>query len=114
MTSKASSLYLPQAYAERDLAALHDLVTAYSFGTLIATAEDGGPIVAHLPFVLDRARGPHGTLRAHVARANPMRHALDRGAPMLALFQGPHAYISPGWYASRDDVPTWNYAVVHA
>jgi transcriptional regulator len=71
-------------------------------------------MVAHLPFLLDRARGPKGTLLLHVARANPIREALEKAVPVVAVFRGPHGYVSPGWYTSRDEVPTWNYAVVHA
>jgi len=111
--SAPASLYLPQAFAERDIPLLHDLIDTHAFGTLTACDEGGVPVIAHLPFVLDRGRGPYGTLRAHIARANPIRRALERGAPLVAVFSGPHAYVSPGWYASRNDVPTWNYAVAH-
>jgi transcriptional regulator len=107
-------MYLPKAFAEPDLATLHDLVEAHAFGVLVVPTPSGAPEVSHLPFLLDRARGPHGTLRAHVARANPIWRAFDGKAEVLAVFQGPHGYVSPTWYASRDDVPTWNYAVVHA
>jgi len=112
MTAPAS-IYLPRGFAEHDHGALHDLVEAHSFGMLIAPGEGGVPMIAHLPFLLDRARGPQGTLLLHVARANPIRGALAAGAPVLAVFRGPHGYVSPSWYASRDEVPTWNYAVVH-
>lgn len=110
----STSLYLPESFAERDVGVLHDLVEAHSFGVMIVPGEGGAPAVAHLPFLLDRGRGPFGALRAHVARANPVRRAIEAGAPALVVFNGPHGYVSPGWYASRDDVPTWNYAVVHA
>jgi transcriptional regulator len=93
---------------------LHDLIERHSFGMLVTAREGRPPLCAHLPFLLDRARGSRGTLLAHVARANPVREALDAGAPVLAVFRGPHGYVSPTWYAARDDVPTWNYAVVHA
>jgi transcriptional regulator len=112
--SAPASIYLPQTFAEHDLGVVHDLIEAHSFGMLIASAEGGVPMIAHLPFLLDRSRGPRGTLLAHVARANPLRLALDAGAPVVAVFRGPHGYVSPNWYASRDEVPTWNYAVVHA
>ena len=116
--SAPASISLPQVFAEHDLGLLHDLIEAYSFGMLLAAHEGGAPMIAHLPFLLDRARGPHGTLTFHVARANPianaMQRALEAGAPVIAVFRGPHGYVSPGWYASRDEVPTWNYAVVHA
>ncbi|MBI2301132.1 MAG: FMN-binding negative transcriptional regulator, partial [Armatimonadetes bacterium] len=63
--------------------------------------------------LLDRARGPHGTLRGHVARANPQARQLTE-AVALAIFLGPHAYISPTWYQTRPAVPTWSYVTVHA
>ncbi|MFT3765430.1 MAG: FMN-binding negative transcriptional regulator [Minicystis sp.] len=107
------SIYMPKVFEAQDLGALHDLVEGHAFGMLIAPGEDGVPMIAHLPFVLDRSLGAHGTLFAHVARANPIRRAIDGSTPVIAVFRGPHGYISPGWYASRDDVPTWNYAVVH-
>ncbi|WP_437973393.1 FMN-binding negative transcriptional regulator [Sorangium sp. So ce295] len=113
-TAAPRSIYLPRAFEAPDLADLHDLIDAHSFGMLIAPGEDGVPMIAHLPFLLERDSGPHGTLLAHVARANPIRRALDGSTPVLAVFRGSHGYISPRWYASRDDVPTWNYAVVHA
>jgi transcriptional regulator len=81
---------------------------------LIASGAGAAPMIAHLPFLLDRARGEQGTLYVHVARSNPIRELLEGGAPVLAVFRGPHGYVSPGWYTSRDEVPTWNYAVVHA
>lgn len=108
--SDAPSIYLPESFAERDLGLVHELIEAHPFGMLVMP----GPMIAHLPFLLDRAQGPQGTLLVHVARANPVRHALEAGEPALAVFRGPHAYVSPGWYSSRDEVPTWNYAVVHA
>lgn len=109
-----ASVYLPQVFAEHDLGLLHDLIDAYSFGMLLVAGGGTAPTIAHLPFLLDRARGPRGTLTFHVARANPIRGALEAGAPVIAVFRGPHGYVSPGWYTSRDKVPTWNYAVVHA
>jgi transcriptional regulator len=108
------TLYLPKAFEETDLGLVHELIEAYPFGMLVAPGDGPLPFLAHLPFLLDRAEGPQGTLLVHVARANPIRHALEAAAPVLAVFRGPHAYVSPRWYTSRDEVPTWNYAVVHA
>jgi transcriptional regulator len=119
-----ASVYLPKAFEERDVALLHELIDAHPFGMLMAPGQVGEhpqspgdgplPFLAHLPFVLDRAQGPQGTLLVHVARANPIVHALQAARPVLAIFRGPHGYVSPGWYTSRDEVPTWNYAIVHA
>ncbi len=109
-----ASIYLPKVFEEGDLGLVHELIEAHPFGVLITPGEGPLPFLAHLPFLLDRAEGPQGTLYCHVARANPVRAALEAGAPVLAVFRGPHGYVSPGWYTSRDEVPTWNYAVVHA
>jgi transcriptional regulator len=65
-----------------------------------------------LPFIFDRAVGSKGILLCHMARANPQWQHFSSGGEVLAVFQGPHAYVSPSWYSSPG-VPTWNYAVVH-
>lgn len=104
-------MYLPRAFAETDLGALDRLAEHYDFGSLI-TVRDGAPTVSHLP-LLYRRDGEQVELRGHWARPNAQaRHA----GPALAVLQGPHAYISPGWYADKESaarVPTWNYAIAH-
>ncbi|HYH67310.1 MAG TPA: FMN-binding negative transcriptional regulator [Urbifossiella sp.] len=105
-------MYVPPHFAETDPAALHDFIEAHAFGLLVSN-RGGGPFATHLPFLLDRDAGPHGTLIGHVARANPHWHDLA-GAPALAVFSGPHAYVSPTWYEDEPAVPTWNYVAVHA
>ena len=102
-------MYIPSAFRADDRAALRDLIERHGFGTLV-TVIDGAPFATHLPFVLDRGRG---VLLGHVARANPHWRAFDGAAEALVIFQGPHAYVSPSWYATGPAVPTWNYAAVH-
>jgi transcriptional regulator len=105
-------MYVPPHFAVTDPAALHDFIEAHGFGLLVSQF-GGGPFATHLPFLLDRAAGSHGTLIGHVARANPhWRELADR--PALAVFSGPHAYVSPTWYEAENTVPTWNYVAVHA
>jgi transcriptional regulator len=108
-------MYLPPAFAEDRLEVKHGLIRAYPLATLIVTAEDG-PTADLLPFILYAGEGEYGTLRAHVARANPVWKALAEGAPALVVFQGPEAYITPSWYETKringKAVPTWNYAMV--
>lgn len=105
-------MYIPAAFAEPDLTRLHDFIEQNSFGVLVSQV-DGLPFASHLPFLLDRTAGPHGTLAGHMARANPQwREAAGQTA--LAIFSGPHAYISPTWYEAEQVVPTWNYTAVHA
>lgn len=81
------------------------------FATLV-TPSPAGLIATHLPFVFDETHGEHGTLYAHMARANEQSAVID-GAEALVIFTGPHAYISPSWYADRATAPTWDYVAVH-
>jgi len=106
-------VYIPKLFREADQAALHDLMRANSFATLISQ-HDGAPYASHLPMLLQADAGPHGTLVGHMARANPQWREFDPGQEVLTIFQGPHAYVSPSWYETELSVPTWNYAVVHA
>jgi len=104
-------MYIPAAFAEPDLTTLHDFIEQNSFGLLVSEV-DGLPFASHLPLLLERTTGPHGTVVGHMARANPQwRNA--GGQTALAIFSGPHAYISPTWYEAEQVVPTWNYAAVH-
>jgi transcriptional regulator len=105
-------MYIPPAFQESDPSTLHDLIERHNFGLLVSH-HDGAPFATHLPFLLDRTSGPAGTLLGHMARANPQwRHGA--GQPVLTVFSGPHAYISPTWYEAPHTVPTWNYVAVHA
>jgi transcriptional regulator len=107
------SLYTPRHFAIGERAAIARLVHDHPFATLV-TPGTGDVQVSHLPLLFVADREPHGTLLGHMARANPhWEHARD--APSVAIFQGPHAYVSPSWYAEpAKAVPTWNYTAVHA
>jgi transcriptional regulator len=108
-------MYTPTAFRETRLPELHAAIDAIAFATLVSTTATGLQ-VSHIPLLLAPEEGPHGTLYGHVARANA--HAACHGAPSLAIFLGPHAYISAGWYPGKQthgkEVPTWNYMAVHA
>lgn len=105
-------MYLPQHFAETDLSRLHAAIERYSFATLVSSAADAMQ-ASHLPLLLERDAGPAGTLVGHMARANPQwREAADK--QVLAIFHGPHAYVSPAWYDAEQVVPTWNYVAIHA
>ena len=110
-------MYVPQHFAETDIAVLHALIGAHPLGTWVS-ATDAGLVANHVPFLLDASRGEHGTLVAHVARANPIWRTFSTSLPSLVVFQGAQAYVSPSWYPSKrahgKAVPTWNYVVVHA
>ncbi|HEY3788838.1 MAG TPA: FMN-binding negative transcriptional regulator [Urbifossiella sp.] len=104
-------MYIPAAFAETDPNALHNFIEANSFGLLV-TQVDGLPFATHLPLLLERTSGSHGTLVGHMARANP-HWQQAAGQTALAIFSGPHTYVSPTWYEAEQVVPTWNYAAVH-
>ena len=106
-------MYVPPAFRQDAPADLHATIRAYPFATLVSVV-DGAPSATHVPLLLDAERGPHGTLVGHVARANPHAGLFDGRSRALAIFHGPHAYVSPRWYAGGPNVPTWNYVVVHA
>jgi transcriptional regulator len=110
-------MYRPPLFREDRIEVLHALIRAHPLGTLV-TAGAGGLMANHIPCLIDAGTGGNGTLRAHLARANDQLVALREGAEMLVIFQGPQAYVSPSWYASKAEhhkvVPTWNYATVHA
>lgn len=107
-------MYNPPAFAVDDRIAVHRFIDRYNFGVL--TSLVGGELFAtHLPWLLDvdPSDGTTAALVAHLAKANPHAAALN-DANVLVVFSGPHAYISPSWYAAEQVVPTWNYQAVHA
>jgi transcriptional regulator len=110
-------MYIPRAFVLDDPQLIADVIEANSFG-LMVTATGAEPVATHLPFMFDPDRGQFGTLLAHVARANPQWQeftAYKDGGLALAIFSGPHAYVSPTGYGDNGPtVPTWNYVSVHA
>jgi transcriptional regulator len=106
-------MYQPPHFIETDPARIARLMRSHSFATVVS--HDGvAPFATHMPVLHRQGGGEHGTLVTHMARANPQWKHFADGREVLAIFHGPHAYISPNWYESRPVVPTWNYAVVHA
>lgn len=119
-------MYLPKHFAETDISVMHELMRAFPLATVVTQGADGLE-ANHIPLHLDATAGPNGTLRGHIARANPL--AADattieaKAGPrvnrkILVIFKGPDCYISPSNYATKAEhgkvVPTWNYAAVHA
>ncbi len=104
-------MYVPAHFHQTDQDKLYEFIEQHSFALLVSRLHDE-PFATHLPLLLDRSTGPLGTLVGHFARANPQWQADDRN--VLAVFSGPHAYISPTWYVAEHVVPTWNYLAVHA
>jgi transcriptional regulator len=107
-------MYIPKHFAIDETDACHQVIVDNDFGELVTLDDAGLPFASHLPFLIDTTRGASGTLMAHMARANPQWRHFTSGKAALAMFHGPHAYISPAWYATHPAVPTWNYIAVHA
>ena len=107
------SIYTPAHFAVGDRAAIARLMHDHPFATLLTPASPE-PLLSHVPLLFVPECEPHGTLIGHMARANPhWRNAA--AAESVAIFHGPHAYVSPSWFTEPSKgVPTWNYAVVHA
>jgi|SRR5262245_17367778 len=103
-------MYNPAHFAISDAAQICDFVRRNPFATLAAVI-DGEVHFAYVPVILDDAAGSLGRLHFHFARANPMV-ALQDGERILVSMLGAHAYVSPDWYESPNQVPTWNYTAV--
>ncbi|WP_162852661.1 FMN-binding negative transcriptional regulator [Dinghuibacter silviterrae] len=104
-------MYIPRRYEEKDRASILDHLRTHSFAILVSVME-GRPIGTHIP-LLTVEEGDTLFLVGHISRGNEQKHALVEGATVLAIFPGPHAYVSPRWY-TKMMVPTWNYLSVHA
>lgn len=109
-------MYVPVHFRQDEVAAMHAFMQQNSFA-ILTSVRDGVPFATHLPLLLDResgaSAGAYGNLIGHVARTNPHWEGLD-GEQAVAIFHGPHAYVSPAWYQAPNLVPTWNYVAVHA
>jgi transcriptional regulator len=110
-------VYATAHFDEPSVPKLHAFIRQAPLAAIVAATRNGFD-ANHIPLILDEARGEYGTLRGHVARANPIWREAPAGSEVLAIFQGIDHYISPGWYPSKHEhgkaVPTWNYTVVHA
>lgn len=110
-------MYIPKHFAEPRVDALHQLIRTHPLATLVTLASSGLN-ANHIPLHLSQEPSPFGTLRGHVARANPIWHDIASDVEALAIFHGPDAYVTPSWYPTKAEtgrvVPTWNYAVAHA
>lgn len=109
-------MYVPAHFEEKRIELLHRVIRERPLGALV-TLTAQGLNAEHIPFEIDPEPEPLGTLRGHVARANPVWRDFLSGVEALVVFQGPQAYISPAWYPTKEItgevVPTYNYVVVH-
>ncbi|RYF58150.1 MAG: FMN-binding negative transcriptional regulator [Cytophagaceae bacterium] len=105
-------MYVPKSFQETDQTGLLQFVRDHSFALLITTGDDGIPMATHLPIELQPTGDDQFQLVGHLAKANPQWKLLERDTPSLAVFSGPHSYISSSWY-DHVNVPTWNYLSVH-
>jgi transcriptional regulator len=109
-------MYIPRAHKEERVSVLHKLMEDQPLASLI-TVGSSGLFASHIPMVLEQ-NGALGQLRCHISRANTQWRDYTQSVEALAIFSGPQHYITPNWYAEKQEtgkvVPTWNYAVVHA
>jgi transcriptional regulator len=104
-------MYIPRRYEEKDKEKIHAFIRENSFAILISVLE-GVPVGTHIPLLLEKDEQGRDILMGHISRGNDQKLSFTDGAKMLAIFPGPHAYISPRWYTQMN-VPTWNYIAVH-
>jgi len=104
-------MYIPRRYEERDVEKIHAFIRENSFAILVSVM-DGRPVATHIPLLLEKDEQGRDVLVGHVSRGNEQKLSFDGGAKVLAIFPGPHAYVSPRWY-TQINVPTWNYISVH-
>lgn len=109
-------MYLPSHFEETRVEILHRLIRAHPLGALVTFGTDGLN-ANHVPFEIDPDPAPYGTLRAHVARANPVWREFSKEVEPLVIFQGAQTYVTPSWYQTKKEtgkvVPSFNYIVVH-
>ena len=109
-------MYTPPHFREDDISLLHETIRTIAFGTLVTLGPDG-LVASHVPMLLEADKGERGTVTGHLAKANIQAKSGPSDIEALAIFQGPDAYITPNWYATKKEhgkvVPTWNYVAVH-
>jgi len=107
-------MYIPSYFETKERELSFDLMRRENFAQLITSDEEGLPWVTFLPFMLDEKAGPNGTLIGHMARANQQWRHFNEERLVLVSFMGPHSYVSPRWYETKQAVPTWLYLAVQA
>jgi len=110
-------VFQPPIFRENRPEVMWELMVTHPLATIVS-AETGALSADHVPLVLYRNKGDYGLLHGHIAQSNPLFRKTKEPLEILTIFQGPQSYITPSWYASKQEhgkvVPTWNYVVVHA
>jgi transcriptional regulator len=106
-------MYIPEAFHITDQAIIDDCIKANTFATVITSDADGRPVASHLPLLLEITLEGNRILHGHCSRGNTHWKLMEQGRSTLVIFHGAHSYISPRWY-NHENVPTWNYQIVHA
>ena len=104
-------MYIPKYYEEKDWTEIENLISEFGFATLVSI-NNGEPTATHLPLELGKNADGDWVLTGHVSKANQQWKSFEPGKDVLAIFMGPHTYVSPTWYTHKN-VPTWNYKAVH-
>lgn len=104
-------MYIPRRYEEKDVETVHAFIRENSFAILVSVM-DGLPMATHIPLLLEKDGEGRDILVGHISLGNEQKHTFVGDAKVLAIFPGPHAYVSPRWY-TQINVPTWNYVAVH-
>ncbi len=106
-------MYTPKQFEQNNLTAAHAVLKQNPFALICVTDKGGSIEAVHVPTMIETDHGKFGRLHFHVAKQNPIWELFDGAHEALAIFSGPHAYISPDWYETDGLVPTWNYVAVH-
>lgn len=104
-------MYIPSYYRNENIEEVKEFIAHNGFGILVSNKQ-ATPVATHIPMLLDKSEKGEDILSGHVSRANPHHKSFTEDSPVLAIFLGPHAYVSSSWY-SHENVPTWNYIAVH-
>ena len=104
-------MFIPAYYRNNDLTEIKSFIRKNSFATLITSGSEN-PEATHIPIELIEQNNEEAFLQGHISRANPQWKNFSDKISVLAIFQGPHTYVSSSWY-NHVNVPTWNYMAVH-
>ena len=104
-------MYIPNLYKNKNVEEINDFIQKNSSGILVNRV-DGKPWATHIPLELDTNENGKQVLYGHISKENPQWQNFASDRPVLAIFSGPHSYISPSWY-DHENVPTWNYTAEH-